>query len=72
MSSNKKDLVEQIMRLKHNNNVLEDTINQQVINFKKIQKDAFCNLDSKSFTVDTGHNETDIVRLVDVEDELLN
>ena len=39
MSKSKKDLVEQIMRLEHNNNVLNNTINQQTKNFKAIQRD---------------------------------
>ena len=72
MSSKKKDLVEQIMYLEHNNNALNDRVNQQVENFKIIQKEAFHKLDQKSFVVDLGHTETLAVRLVDVEDELPN
>lgn len=40
MSSKKKDLVDQLMWVEHNNNVLHDTINQQSENFKKICKDC--------------------------------
>ena len=36
MSSKKKDLVDHIMYLEHNNNVLNDTLNQQAENFKKV------------------------------------
>jgi hypothetical protein len=72
MSSKKKDLVDQIMYLEHNNNVLNDRVNQQAENFKTIQREAFNKLDKKSFKVDIGYTETLAVRLVDVEDELLN
>lgn len=71
MSSKKKALVDQIMYLEHNNNVLQDTINQQANNFKKLQHDTYENLDRKSFKVDYGHYQTDAVRLVDIEEELL-
>jgi actin-related protein len=71
MSKTKEDLVNQIVRLEYNNNALSNTINQQCINFKKIQHDTFRELESKAFTVDSGQNETDVVRLVDIEDELL-
>jgi len=36
MSNKKKDLVDQIMYLEHNNNVLHDTLNQQAENFKQV------------------------------------
>lgn len=36
MSAKRTDLVDQVMRLEHNNNVLEDTINQQYINYKNL------------------------------------
>lgn len=41
MSAKKKDLADQVMRLEHNNNVLEDTINQQVENFKLIEQQTW-------------------------------
>ncbi|GEM_PF-6646095 len=36
MTSKKKDLVDQIMYLEHNNNVLNDTLNQQTKNFNTL------------------------------------
>jgi len=38
MNKNKKHLVEEIVRLEHNNNVLHDTIDQQFINFTNLLK----------------------------------
>ena len=40
MNRKKKDLVDQIMCLEHNNNVLHDMLNQQAENFKKICEDC--------------------------------
>lgn len=40
MCRSKKDLVEHIMCLEHNNNVLHKTINQQVENFKTVCADC--------------------------------
>lgn len=39
MSSDKKDLVEHIILLEHNNKVLNDTLNQQAENFKTLLKE---------------------------------
>lgn len=36
----KKDLADQIMYLEHNNNVLNDRINQQAVNFNKLCEDC--------------------------------
>lgn len=41
MSKTKKELVEQIIRLEHNVNVLHDTIDTQVKNFKELEKQAY-------------------------------
>jgi hypothetical protein len=40
LTSKKEDLVNQIMYLEHNNNVLNDTLNQQAENFKKLCEDC--------------------------------
>jgi hypothetical protein len=72
MSKKKNELVDHIMFLEHNNNVLNDTLNQQAENFKAIQSEQFQKLDKKSFKVDLGYTETLAVKLVDIEDELLN
>ncbi len=41
-------------------------------NLKAIHRDIYDKLDRKSFKVDLGHNQTDAVRLVDIEEALLN
>lgn len=40
MTSKKKDLVEHIMLIEHNNKVLQDTLDQQAENFKKLCEDC--------------------------------
>lgn len=64
MSKQKKDLVEQIMYLEHNNNVLNERVNQQAVNFNKLCKDCnngtnkeaeevvFCVVREKNFTTE--------------------
>ncbi|PXV85112.1 hypothetical protein C8E03_11936 [Lachnotalea glycerini] len=47
ISSKKEDLVNQIMHLEHNNNVLHDTINQQVENYKMMEKNIIKKLQER-------------------------
>lgn len=39
MEWSKRELVEQIMMLEHNNNALHETINQQFVNFSEMMKE---------------------------------